>query len=140
MITIPNEGTRIRVISSKEHHQYQIGGIYRVCHVDDDGTFRAAREDGWVGDFLKAEDCEIFGIGWDWLRQQLDARSLELLSAFEGVEGLTLRPDVEMALVASIPDLEKAMLDALPVVDEAVTTLQNRTDQDDDCLLEESFI
>jgi len=140
MTTIPNEGARIRVISKSNPHQYQLGGVYRVCQVDDDGTFRAASEGGWVGDFLQPEDCEIFGIGWDWLRHQLDAHALDLLSAFEGLDSLTLRSDVEAALIASIPDLEEAVFGILPRVDEELAALQNTPEFAPDSLLEENFI
>jgi hypothetical protein len=139
MTTIPNEGSRIRVISKSNPHQYQLGGVYRVCQVDEDGTFRAASEGGWVGDFLQPEDCEIFGIGWDWLRHQLDAHALDLLSAFEGLDSLTLRSDVEAALIASIPDLEKAVFGVLPRVDEELAALQNTPEFAPDSLLEENF-
>jgi len=140
MTTIPNEGSRIRVISKSNPHQYQLGGVYRVCQVDDDGTFRAASEGGWVGDFLQPEDCEIFGIGWDWLRHQLDAHALDLLRAFEGLDSLTLRSDVEAALIASIPDLEKAVFGVLPRLDEELAALQNTPEFAPDSLLEENFI
>jgi hypothetical protein len=139
MTTIPNEGSRIRVISKSNPHQYQLGGVYRVCQVDEDGTFRAASEGGWVGDFLQPEDCEIFGIGWDWLRHQLDAHALDLLSAFEGLDSLTLRSDVEAALIASIPDLEEAVFGILPRVDEELAALQNTPEFAPDSLLEENF-
>ena len=140
MTTIPNEGARIRVISKSNPHQYQLGGVYRVCQVDDDGTFRAASEGGWVGDFLQPEDCEIFGIGWDGLRHQLDAHALDLLRAFEGLDSLTLRSDVEAALIASIPDLEKAVFGVLPRLDEELAALQNTPEFAPDSLLEENFI
>lgn len=129
-------GTRIRVISKKESHDYRIGGIYRVHEIDDDGTFKAADEHGIRGNFIRWTDCEPAAIGWDWLRGQLDARSLELLSAFDGVEHLTLRPEVETMLLEAIPRLEDAILDTLPAIEAlAECAAVEERDEDADALL-----
>lgn len=111
-------GTRIRITGNSNSHHYRPGGVYRVHEVDDDGTFKAIDEYGTVGDYLKWRDCEPVGIGWEWLRTQLDARSLDLLAAFEGVEHLTLRPEIEAMLVSSIPRLDQAILGVLPGIEE----------------------
>jgi hypothetical protein len=110
-------GTRIKVIANSNSHNYQVGGVYRVHDVDDDGTFRATDDDGRVGDYLKWMDCEPVGLGWDWLRTQLDGETLDLLTAFEGVEHLTLRSDVEAMLISAIPHLDSAIREVLPVLE-----------------------
>ena len=127
-------GTRIRVTGNSNSHHYRVGGIYHVCEVDDDGTFKAADEHGTSRDYLNWSDCEPAGLGWEWLRTQLDARSLDLLSAFDGVEQLTLRRDVESLLVAGIPALEEAILGALPAIEDRVARIaaQHASRQGDD--------
>lgn len=128
-------GIRIRVTGNSNSHDYRIGSIQRVHDVDDDGTFRAIDENGQIGKFLKWSDCEHAGIGWDWLRTQLDPRSLDLLSAFDGVEHLSLNPEMETRLVLAIPNLEEAILGVLPgIEDQACQLAALAADPDDeDC-------
>jgi len=111
-------GTRIRIIGNRSHHDYRIGGIYRIHHNADSDCFSAIDEQGNVGRLAQWKDCERAAIGWEWLRTQLDARSLELLSAFVGVEHLTLKPEIENQLVFAIPHLEEAILRVLPAIEE----------------------
>jgi hypothetical protein len=40
-----------------------------------------------------------------------------LLSAFTGVEHLTLKPEIENQLVLSLPDLDEAILHVLPAIE-----------------------
>lgn len=129
-------GTRIRITGNSNSHHYRPGGVYRVHDVDDDGTFKAIDENGLVGDYLKWRDCELVGIGWEWLRTQLDARSLDLLAAFDGVEHLTLRPEIEAMLVSSIPRLDQAIVGVLPGIEESTSLLAARfaeAESEDDC-------
>ena len=107
-------GTRIRIIANHNHHHYRNGGIYRVHQDDGDGTFKAIDEAGVTGDYLRWEDCQRAGLGWEWIRGQLDARSLDLLGAFEGLENLTLRQNVETRLILGIPNLADRILHHLP--------------------------
>jgi hypothetical protein len=111
-------GSRIRVTGNSNSHDYQIGSIYRVHEDDHDGTFRAIDGNGTVGKYIKWTDCEGASIGWEWLRTQLDARSLDLLGAFEGVEQLSLKREIENKLVLSIPHLDEAVLGILPGIEE----------------------
>jgi hypothetical protein len=46
-----------------------------------------------------------------------------LLSAFVGVDHLTLKPEIENQLVLSLPDLDEAILRVLPAIEN--TTSQN---------------
>jgi hypothetical protein len=111
-------GTRIRVIANSNSHDYSIGLAYLVHEIDNDGTFSARDASGQIGDYMKWSDCEPAGIGWDWLRSQLDPRSLDLLGAFDGVEHLSLRPDVAADILRSIPKLDDAILAILPEMEE----------------------
>jgi hypothetical protein len=99
-------GTRIRIISNHSHHHYAIGGIYRIHQIADFSCFSAIDEKGNIGRLAQWRDCERVGIGWEWLRTQLDERSLTLLSAFAGKEHLTLKPEVESQLLLSMPHLD----------------------------------
>ena len=103
-------GTRIRIVANNSHHDYQIGAIYRVHKDGDFGCFSAIDDHGNVGRLAQWKDCERAGIGWEWLRTQLDARSVTLLSAFVGVEHLTLKPEIENQLVLSLANLDEAIL------------------------------
>lgn len=117
-------GCRIRIISNHNNHDYQIGGIYRVHQIVDFGCFSAIDEKGNIGGLAQWRDCERVGIGWEWLRTQLDERSLALLSAFAGKEHLTLKPEVESQLLLSLPHLDDSILRVLPKLD-TTTQLTN---------------
>ena len=110
-------GTRIRIIGNSSNHNYRIGGIYRVHQDGNFDLFSAIDEKGNIGQLAQWNDCERAGIGWEWLRTQLDPRSLELLSAFTGVEHLTLKPEIENQLVLSLPALDEAILCVLPAIE-----------------------
>lgn len=112
-------GTRIRITGNSNNHSYRIGAIYRIHHDTGFGCFSAIDENGDIGTHAQWKDCERAGIGWEWLRTQLDPRSLELLSAFVGVEHLTLKPEIENQLVLSLPALDEAILRVLPAIEEA---------------------
>lgn len=135
-------GTRIQIVSNSNQHKYRTGGIYRVHQVDSDGTFRAIDDMGVEGDFLLWDDCNPVGIGWKWIREHLDARSLDLLGAFEGLENLSLRQDVEIKVISSIPNLADQILDVLPEVEERSARMVSAaahedTDEDTDLDLEQ---
>lgn len=124
-------GTRIQVVS-KNHHHYQVGGVYRVHQVDGDGTFKAIDDLGIEGDYLRWQDCRPIGLGWEWIREHLDARSLDLLSAFDGLENLRLRDEVETKIITSIPNLAEAILDHLPAVEEEMQRfIMNSPDEEE---------
>lgn len=107
-------GDRIRPIAMFEHHDYRRGESYEVVEIDTgDSTLKARDEHGQVGAWILWCDCEMFNdIGWDWLKGHLSAEALELLSAFDGLQTLKLRPEVRMALVERLPALKEKVLDA----------------------------
>lgn len=128
-------GTRIQVISNRFHHRYRVGNIYRVHQIFEDGTITATDDQGIEGDFLVWADCEAVGIGWEWLRENLDKRSVDLLGAFDGLQNLHLRHDVETKLIASIPNLADKIVQILPEVEEALAIFKSafqQVDFDDD--------
>lgn len=125
-------GKRIQVVSNTNGHNYRIGNIYRVHYVDGDGTFKAIDDLGIEGDFLKWKDCQSVGIGWPWIRDHLDARSLDLLSAFDGIEGLRLRDEVETKVITSIPNLADAILEILPAIEDEREILNSSRQNGDD--------
>jgi len=133
-------GTRIQVLANSNSHHYRIGSIHRVLQVDSDGSFRAIDDQGIEGDYLKWRDCQAVGLGWDWIRGHLDAHSLELLSAFDGLQNLRLRESVESKVITSSPTLAETILKLLPEVDEAnelhssATEGSNLDDFDDDAI------
>ncbi len=132
-------GTRIQITANHNHHNYQIGSVHRVHQVDSDGTLKAIDDLGIEGDFLAWKDCEPVGLGWEWIREHLDAHSLDLLSAFDGLQNLRLRESVETQVITSLPNLAETILRLIPEVEAALeickTTAQN-TDDDDMCGLE----
>lgn len=132
-------GTRIQVVSNNSHHHYRTGGIYRVHQVDGNGTFKAIDDLGIEGDYLRWEECRAVGIGWEWIRGHLDARSLDLLSAFDGLENLRLHDTVETTVITSIPNLADTILNLLPAVDEEMERLKRESPPEEDAGLDELF-
>ena len=128
-------GTRIQVVANNNNHHYSIGSVHRVHQVDSDGGLKAIDELGIEGDFLSWKDCEPVGLGWEWIREHLDAHSLDLLSAFDGLQNLRLRESVETTLIMSIPNLADTILRLIPEVEEALeilkTTAQDSAGDDD---------
>ncbi|MEY4244237.1 MAG: hypothetical protein RLZZ245_1822 [Verrucomicrobiota bacterium] len=107
-------GDRIRPIAMFHCHDYRRGESYDVVNIDpNDSTLQARDEHGQTGRWIRWCDCEKFNeIGWEWLKGQLSAEALELLSAFEGLQTLKLRPDLRIALVKQVPGLKDKVLDA----------------------------
>lgn len=134
MMTPAPIGTRIQVIANRNNHHYRVGSIYRVSHVDSDGTFKAVDENGIEGDYLRWRDCEAVGLGWEWLRDHLDPRSLDLLSAFDGLQNLRLRHEVESRVILAIPKLADEILTLLPEVEQALANFKESIEsaEDDD--------
>ena len=107
-------GDRIRPIAMFEHHDYRRGESYDVVNIDpNDSTLRARDEHGQTGRWIRWRDCEKFDeIGWEWLKGELPAETLELLAAFDGLQSLKLRPEIRIALVDRLSGLRGKVLDA----------------------------
>ena len=67
----------------------------------------------WLG-FAVVEE-----IGWEWLRKQLPAEALDLLSAFDGVETLKLKPAIKDLVVRRQPDLKNVLVRAVMELEES---------------------
>ncbi len=76
-----------------------------------DNTLKARDAQGEEGNWIKWADCQKFSdIGWHWLKTVLPAEALDLLSAFDGLENLSLREDIRNRLVLQIPSLHDKIL------------------------------
>ena len=117
-------GDRIRPIAMFEHHDYRRGESYEVVQIDsNDSTLRARDEHGRTGKWIRWHDCEMFNeIGWEWLKGELSAEALELLSAFDGLQTLRLRPEIRIALVERLPALKEKVLDACVALESKTPT------------------
>jgi len=107
-------GDRIRPIAMFERHGYLVGEVYTVTEIDaNDSTLRARNAVGEDGRWIRWCDCaRADGIGWEWLKGELPADALELLSAFEGVQELSLSADIRKALVTQASGLKNRILKA----------------------------
>ena len=107
-------GSRIRVVSNSNSHDYTVGKTYVVSTVDDDGTFKAKDPaTGSEGNWLRWRDCEPGGgIGWDFCKKVLPAEMVAFLSAFEGVDQLRLSDEVKDKILTGMPDLYERILEA----------------------------
>ena len=105
---------RIRSTAMFENHGYRRGESYEIVKIDsNDSTLKARDENGQIGGWIRWSDCEISNsIGWEWLKGQLPTETLELLSAFDGLHALMLRPDIRIALIHQTPALKDRILDA----------------------------
>lgn len=107
-------GDRIQPTAMFEHHDYRRGESYEVVNIDtNDSTLRARDNQGTLGSWIRWRDCEPYNdIGWEWLKGQLSPDALEILSAFEGLHTLKLRPDLRVALMNRVPMLKERVLEA----------------------------
>jgi hypothetical protein len=115
----PQRNQRIRVIRSGRG--YEPGKTYTVTKVDpSDNTLIAADSGGNEGSWLKWDQCILAGpnISWDWLKTQLPSEVLELLTAFNGLETLTLKPEVRDYILSQLPNLKDRILQAQVALDE----------------------
>jgi hypothetical protein len=104
-----------------ENHDYGSDQVYFVAEIDPrDSTLRARDARGALGSWIRWQDCRADEtIGWNWLKGRLPAEDLELLSAFNGLERLSLRPEIAAALISDIPTLRKNILDSIEKIESA---------------------
>lgn len=107
-------GSRIRVIANSNGHDYEIGEVYTVSQVDDDGTFQAKDDDGDTHGWLRWEDCApVTSIGWAFCQRVLPPDIVRFLAAFDGVEHLALKDEIKDRILLCLPDLHQRILDAM---------------------------
>lgn len=124
-------GDRVRAIGAFGHHSYQPGRTYTVTEVDpNDNTLRARDASGEIGNWIKWRDCSLaHDIGFEWLKTVLPAEALDILSAFDGLEYLSLREEIRNQLVLQIPNLQQRILETQAQQEEALHG-ESASDQD----------
>lgn len=118
----PKEGAKIRVIANSNEHNYTVGGIYTVVHVDEgDSTLKARDAKGVVGNWIRWSDTAPSGsVGWDFIKKVLPSDVIEFLGTFDGIEQLELSGDVKDAILLTLPDLhERILTEATKAKDQA---------------------
>lgn len=104
-------GTRIRVISNRGNHSYEVGRVYQVVHDDHDGTLKAADERGSVGNWLRWEECEPAEPStWARIAADLPEELLRFLCCFDGIAEISLKEQVIDAVLAKVPDLHERIV------------------------------
>lgn len=108
----PKEGAKIRITGNSNEHNYTVGGIYTVVHVDEgDSTLKARDAKGVVGNWIRWSDTTPCGtVGWDFIKKVLPPDVVEFLGAFDGVEQLELSGDVKDTILLSLADLHERIL------------------------------
>lgn len=110
-MTNPQPKQRIRVTRSTSG--YVRSKTYTIVRVDpNDHTLVAVDSDGREGTWIKWDHCvlAVGDINWTWLKGQLSAEALELLSAFEGLESLRLREEIRDHILLQLPGLKSRIL------------------------------
>lgn len=121
----PKRNQRIKITHTGRG--YEVGKIYTVIRVDpNDNTLMATDSSGKEGGWVKWDYCEPAGpdIGFEWLKAHLPGETLELLSAFDGLESLSLKPEVRDYILNQLPDLKQRVLVAQIALDEALGSIQ----------------
>lgn len=121
VIRTPLVGDRIRVVGNSHSNSYQPGVTYEVVRVDkNDSTLIAASPSGQEGGWISWTDIVYAAeIGWEWLQKVLPTEAIEILSAFDGLNGLILRHEVRSHILLRIPDLKNKILEAQVALENA---------------------
>jgi hypothetical protein len=108
----PKEGNKVRIVACSNDHNYTVGGIYTVVHVDEsDSTLKARDANGVVGNWIRWSDTAPCGtVGWDFIKKVLPPDTIEFLSAFDSIEHLELSGEVKDAILLTLPDLHERIL------------------------------
>jgi hypothetical protein len=107
----PQIKQRIRI--TRSGRGYDTSKTYTVLRVDpNDNTLIAVDSEGREGSWIKWDNCVLAtgDINWTWLKGQLSADALELLSAFEGLEALRLRDEIRDHILLQLPGLKDRIL------------------------------
>ena len=130
MITNPVKGMRVKVIANSTDHEYTVGQTYTIKRIAySQGCCRLADSKGRTLNWCCFADlASNRQVGWDWLSANLPSETLKILSAFDGLDGLTLKEEIANALVSEITDLRQRILD----VTESQSDPEPATDAEDD--------
>jgi hypothetical protein len=115
----PQRNQRIRIAGN--NRGYSANQIYTITKVDpSDNTLTATDSDGREGPWVKWDNCfpAAPNISWEWLKTQLPSEVLELLSAFNGLETLSLKPELRDYILSQLPNLKDRILQAQIALDE----------------------
>ena len=128
----PQVGKKIRIIGNSNEHNYTIGGVYTVTHIDEgDSTLKADDLNGVTGNWIRWKDVVMLGtIGWDFIKKVLPADVLQFLGTFDGIEQLELSGDVKDAILLSLPDLHERILQEGAKPQPAAVTPQHKKEPD----------
>jgi hypothetical protein len=110
-MTNPQPKQRIRI--TRSGRGYVPSKTYTIARVDpNDNTLIAVDSEGKEGSWIQWNHCVLAGgdINWTWLKGQLSADALELLSAFEGLESLRLRDEIRDHILLQLPGLKDRIL------------------------------
>jgi len=111
------QGMRVRVIESSPFDEYHIDQELVVEQVDtSDSTLRGRDpQTGKIGGWLHWHQVEQVGgrVGWDFLKTVLSPRTIELLSAFDGLQRLKLKNEVADEILLGVPDFEERIREAV---------------------------
>lgn len=106
------KGSKIRIVSNSNEHNYTVGAVYTVSHIDNsDNTLKATDANGTTGNWIRMSDVTTLGnVGWEFIKNVLPADVTQFLGAFDGIEQLELTGDVKDAILLSLPDLHERIL------------------------------
>jgi hypothetical protein len=117
----PQLKQRIKV--TRPSRGYEAGKTYTILRVDDnDNTLIAVDSEGKEGPWIKWEYCipSEGQIGWAWLKGQLPAEALELLSAFDSLDTLRLKDEIRDHILLQLPGLKERILHSQIQLEEEV--------------------
>ena len=118
----PQRNQRIRV--KEQISGYQVGRLYTVSKVDPvDCTLTAKDAAGKEGGWVSWDLCESGApnVSWEWLKHHLPGDALELLLAFNGLDGLKLREEIRDQILMELPSLKDRVLKSQIAFEEQVS-------------------
>lgn len=112
-------GQRIRVTCGFGRHGYKPNTQYTVIETDSsDNTLKAQSDSGESGEWIPFSSCVPYEcLGWEFLRTVLPTEALELLSAFDGLQNLSLKEEIKENLIKKVPNLPQEILAAVAECD-----------------------
>lgn len=135
-----NPRIKQRIKIKRPTRGYERGKTYVVVRIDNnDNTLIAADSEGKEGPWVQWRNCEpcVDEINWNWLRNHLPTEALELLSAFEGLDGLRLNDSIRDRILMQLPNLKDRILASQVQLEEEVSSIKTTPpvpgEDEDDC-------